>query len=568
MNKISLMTDDLANKIAAGEVVEKTFNVVKELVENAIDAKANDIKVELIDGGLKEIKVSDNGLGMSRADASLCFKRHASSKILKIDDLFNIKTLGFRGEALPSIAAVSKVTLKTSDGKEGSLIEIKNSEIVKEETIHFDRGTTIIVRDLFYNTPVRLKYLKSEQKELADINDYLSKMALSYPDIKFYLVNNEKELLNTDGSNNLLKVIARVYGIETAKKMIELDTSNEDYKLTGYISYPELTRASRNSINLFVNNRYIRNNELINSIKEAYKTYIPSDKYPIVVLNIELDPRLVDVNIHPTKLDIKFSKMNELKELLISTIEKELLSINLIPEIKTYQEKKIAEEYLVQEEIIIKEEEYDELSLDFEEASMDEPYTIPKIYAVALVHGTYIIGENEEGMFIIDQHAAAERINYERYLKELGKEESPRQIMLLPEKVELSSSDYLLFKEKHQHLEEIGFKFEDFGLNTIMIREHPAWLNENYLRDAILKIIDIIITKEKFVKKKFIDKIAITLACKLSIKANEYLSHEEMQNLLDRLIKTENPYTCPHGRPTIIKYSKYELEKLFKRVMN
>ncbi len=568
MNKISLMTDDLANKIAAGEVVEKTFNVVKELVENAIDAKANDIKVELIDGGLKEIKVSDNGLGMSRADASLCFKRHASSKILKIDDLFNIKTLGFRGEALPSIAAVSKVTLKTSDGKEGSLIEIKNSEIVKEETIHFDRGTTIIVRDLFYNTPVRLKYLKSEQKELADINDYLSKMALSYPDIKFYLVNNEKELLNTDGSNNLLKVIARVYGIETAKKMIELDTSNEDYKLTGYISYPELTRASRNSINLFVNNRYIRNNELINSIKEAYKTYIPSDKYPIVVLNIELDPRLVDVNIHPTKLDIKFSKMNELKELLISTIEKELLSINLIPEIKTYQEKKIAEEYLVQEEIIIKEEEYDELSLDFEEASMDEPYTIPKIYAVALVHGTYIIGENEEGMFIIDQHAAAERINYERYLKELGKEESPRQIMLLPEKVELSSSDYLLFKEKHQHLEEIGFKFEDFGLNTIMIREHPAWLNENYLRDAILKIIDIIITKEKFVKEKFIDKIAITLACKLSIKANEYLSHEEMQNLLDRLIKTENPYTCPHGRPTIIKYSKYELEKLFKRVMN
>ena len=568
MNKISLMTDDLANKIAAGEVVEKTFNVVKELVENAIDAKANDIKVELIDGGLKEIKVSDNGLGMSRADASLCFKRHASSKILKIDDLFNIKTLGFRGEALPSIAAVSKVTLKTSDGKERSLIEIKNSEIVKEETIHFDRGTTIIVRDLFYNTPVRLKYLKSEQKELADINDYLSKMSLSYPDIKFYLVNNEKELLNTDGSNNLLKVIARVYGIETAKKMIELDTSNEDYKLTGYISYPELTRASRNSINLFVNNRYIRNNELINSIKEAYKTYIPSDKYPIVVLNIELDPRLVDVNIHPTKLDIKFSKMNELKELLISTIEKELLSINLIPEIKTYQEKKIAEEYLVQEEIIIKEEEYDELSLDFKEEELDELYTIPKIYAVALVHGTYIIGENEEGMFIIDQHAAAERINYERYLKELGKEDRPRQIMLTPEKVELSSSDYLLFKEKHQHLEEIGFKFEDFGLNTIMIREHPAWLNENYLRDAILKIIDIIITKEKFVKEKFIDKIAITLACKLSIKANEYLSHEEMQNLLDRLIKTENPYTCPHGRPTIIKYSKYELEKLFKRVMN
>ena len=317
MSKIQVMNEDLANKIAAGEVVEKTMNVVKELVENSIDAKSTMIKVELIDSGVKEIKVIDDGIGMDKDDAVLAFSRHATSKLKSLDDLFNINSLGFRGEALPSIASVSNVTLKTSDGKTGTMVELVGGVIKEIKSCDLKQGTTIIVKDLFYNTPVRLKYLKSLYTELANISDYLNKMALSYPNIKFILINNSKELLNTSGSGDLLKTILNIYGLIVANKMMFITNMNNDYKISGYISYPELTKSNRGSITLLVNNRVVRNNEIIKAILEAYHTYIPKDRYPYIVLNIEVDPFLVDVNVHPTKMEVKFSKQDSLLNLIM-----------------------------------------------------------------------------------------------------------------------------------------------------------------------------------------------------------------------------------------------------------
>ena len=329
------MSEDLANKIAAGEVVEKTMNVVKELVENSIDAKSNEIKIELIDSGIKEIIVTDNGIGMDKEDAILAFSRHATSKLKTLEDLFYINSLGFRGEALPSIAAVSNVNLKTSNGEFGTEVEIDGGTIKEVKSSDLKKGTKIIVKNLFYNTPVRLKYLKSPYTELANIVDYVNKMALSFPNIRFLLVNNEKILLNTDGKGNLLKVISNIYGIDLAKKMIPIVGENEDYEITGYVSYPECARTTKNNIIILVNGRAIKNSEILKVIIDTYHTYIPESKYPIVILNINVDPILIDVNIHPTKMDIKFSKIDTLKDLINTTIKNKLESINLIPEIKS-----------------------------------------------------------------------------------------------------------------------------------------------------------------------------------------------------------------------------------------
>lgn len=574
MSNITIMTEDLANKIAAGEVIEKTYNVVKELVENAIDAGADDINIRLINSGMKEIIVTDNGKGMSKSDALLCFERHATSKLKNLDDLFSIDSLGFRGEALPSIASVSKVELKTFNGEEGATLEVNNSNITAQASAPMEKGTSFIVRDLFYNTPVRLKYLKNEYAELASITDYVAKMALSFPSIRFILINNDKEIINTDGRGNLLKTISKIYSIDIAKKMIDIEAENDDYKIKGYLSYPEINRSNRNSINLFINGRYIKNNELNRYILEAYHGFLPIDKYPIIVLNIEVDPSLIDVNIHPSKLDIKFSKKEQLHNLLSSTIRYKLETLNLIPELSAtieapeasfYPEPKERSRYELREELSII-PEADEIIFDFEESSKRQD--IKRMTPVGLAHGTYIIAENEDGMYILDQHAAAERINYEKYIKEMSRENADRQTMLVPLKLELAPDEYILFKNKIATFEEIGFATEDFGINTILIREHPTWLEERYLKTATLKIIEIIIQGDSFDKARFIEKVAIMVACKISIKANDHMTHENMQDLLDRLLAAEHPFTCPHGRPTIISYSNYDLEKLFKRVMN
>ena len=587
------MDEILANKIAAGEVVEKCMNVVKELVENAIDAKATEIKIDLEDSGVKSIKVTDNGIGMDKDDAILAFSRHATSKLLDEDDLYNINSLGFRGEALPSIASVSCVTLKTSNGITGTELQLNAGKIVSAGNSDLRKGTSILVKDLFYNTPVRLKYLKSLYTELAYITEYVNKMALSYPDIKFILTNNEKILLNTDGSGRLLKVINDIYGLTVTKKMIEIKGENDDYQVEGYISYPELMKSNRNSITTLVNGRVIKNNDLIRTITDSYHTYIPQDKYPIIVLKIEVDPILIDVNIHPTKMDIKFSKFDTLKELVTKLITDKLEKLTLIPDAsletkiedsevkistnyvpKTYEEfdankkeeefkefEKMQLSFEVNEETKIFPEKIDNIEIK------EEVHRIKKMYPVGVVHATYIIAENEDGMFIIDQHAANERINYEYYLEELSNPVPKKTDLLVPITLEYPSNEYIILRENFDLLDKLGFDFEEFGFQTIVIRAIPLWLMKANTEQAIRKIIDIIIAKEDFKMDRFLDHIAATVACKASIKANDHITLADMEVLLDRLRNCKNPFTCPHGRPTIITYSKYDLEKLFKRAM-
>lgn len=599
MSKIQIMDEVLANKIAAGEVVEKCMNVVKELVENAIDAKATSIKIELMDSGVKEIKVTDDGIGMDREDAVLAFSRHATSKVKNENDLFHIGSLGFRGEALPSIASVSNVTLNTNNGVVGTEVEIHGGKLIAVNPSELAKGTSILVRDLFYNTPVRLKYLKSLYTELAYSTEYVNKMALSYPEIRFVLTNNDKVLLKTDGSGRLLKVINDIYGLSVTKKMIEIKNENEDYQISGYISYPELQKSNKNAITLLVNGRVIRNLDIIRYITDSYHTYIPQDRYPIVVMKIDVDPILVDVNVHPTKMDIKFSKMDTLKDLITKTITSKLESLTLIPDailettvdenrtristvytpdrFQEFDENKKEEEF----------QEFEKMTLTFETQEETTPYQknsiednnptsvttevkkerIKKMYPVGLVHGTYIIAENEDGMYIIDQHAANERVNYEYYLREMSNPKPITMDLLVPITLELTSNEYIILKEHFDILDQLGIGYEEFGFQTLLIRSVPVWLTKSNIEVALRKIFDIITVREDFRLDCYLDHIAATVACKASIKANDHIELSSMEVLLERLRSCENPFTCPHGRPTIITYSKYDLEKLFKRSM-
>ncbi len=593
MSKIEIMSEDLSNKIAAGEVVERTMNVVKELVENSIDAASSMIKIELRDSGVLEITVTDDGIGMDKDDAIKCFSRHATSKLHNLDDLFNITSLGFRGEALPSIASVSNVTLKTSNGKVGTLVKIDGGEVKSIEDCDLRKGTIISVKNLFYNTPVRLKYLKSLYAELANITDYVNKMALAYPNIKFILINNDKELLNTDGSGNLLKVINAIYGLSVTKKMMEIDGENDDFHIMGYTTYPEVNRSNKNNITILVNNRVIKNFEIINTIHECYHTFMAENKYPITVLNIIADPYLIDVNVHPTKMDVKFSKIEDLKELLTNTITKKLKETLLIQEgynntdfvLEKIENTKTNEEYYKPklEEVTLDFEVNEDNKLYFnvkekeeEKVHFDEKEEIIPVHEVKIkpikpigaAHGTYIIGENEDGLYIIDQHAAAERINYEKCYKAILSHSKNKMDLLIPITIELPNNEYIILKKHFDILDNLGFIYEEFGINTIVIRSHPLWLPEYALEEAIRKIIDIIITEEDFSELKFSDRISMTMACKMSIKGNDAITLPDMEYLLNNLIKTDNPYTCPHGRPTIIKYTKYDLEKMFKRALD
>lgn len=587
MNKIKIMNDDLANKIAAGEVVEKCVSVVKELVENSVDAGASEIKIIVEEAGTKMIKVIDNGAGMSHDDAILAFERHATSKLYDETGLFRISSLGFRGEALPSIAAVSLVELKTSTGDVGTRIIINGGKLEKDEKADARKGTEITVSNLFFNTPARLKYLNSLYSELANICEYVNKMAFSYPNIKFVFISDDKVLLNTDGSGNLLKVIKEVYGAEVARKMKNISVFNDDYDVDGFISLPEVTRSSRNHMVTLVNQRVVRNVELNRAINDAYHTYKPETRYPIVVLNINCDPSLVDVNVHPSKLDIKFSNFDDLKELIKKGIKDVLDKSLLIPkiEMKTEQaEKPVVKEQVLNierqnviEDSVIDYSLFDEPVLTVNEdiesydqtnETEDKKVIMPEMYPVGLAKGTYIICHNELGLYMIDQHAAKERINYEYYKKMLGNPNNNSIRMLIPLTVEFPSNEFIIIKQNLEVLRSMRFDIEESGINSFIIKEHPTWLKQGYEEESIKKILEVLIDQERnFSIEKFNEKTAITLSCKMAIKANTNISILEMESLINDLRKCENPYTCPHGRPTTIFYSNYELEKMFKRAM-
>lgn len=574
MSKIKIMDEILANKIAAGEVVEKCASVVKELVENSIDAGASEIKVYLKDAGTKEIKIIDNGSGMDREDAILAFSRHATSKLKTEKDLFNINTLGFRGEALAAISSVSMIELITSTGEVGTTVNINGGKIETVNNSDSRKGTTITVKNLFYNTPARLKHLKSLYTELANITEYINKLALSEPSISFMLTNNDELILQTDGSNNILKVIKSIYGVEVTKKMLYIEGENDDYKVNGYISIPEINRSSRNHIITLVNSRIVKNIDLSRTINDSYHSFKPDNRYPITVLNIVCDPTIIDVNIHPTKMDIKFSKIEELCLLIEKLIKEKIRHINLIPDIvekPIYIKPKT--EYATLELNSIKEDTEIYVNKDLmpneEVIEIEKTYQkeeLPELIPVGLVHGTYIICQNELGMYLIDQHAAKERVNYETFKNRLGNPNNNTLSLLFPVTIELTNNEYIILKERMDILKNLNLNVEEFGINSIIIKSHPTWLPLGYEDVAIRKIIEIVIEQTKeFSITKFNEQVATTLACKLAIKANENITLKEMQTLIDDLRKCENPYNCPHGRPTIVFYSKYDLEKLFKR---
>ena len=578
MAVIKIMDEILANKIAAGEVVERCSSVVKELVENSIDANSTEIIVDLIESGVKEIKVTDNGCGMEHDDAVMSFNRHATSKIIDEDDLYHIHTLGFRGEALASIASVSKVELYTSTGGVGTSVKINGGKVISVENCDSRKGTTMIIKDLFYNTPARLKHLKSLYTELSNIIDYMNKIALSHPNIRFIVTNDSKELLRTDGSNNLLKCIKNIYGINIAKKMLEISNENNDYIINGYISLPEVYKSTRNNIITIVNGRIVRNTELNKTINEAYHSYKPDNYYPIVVLNIEVDTTLVDVNIHPTKMDIKFGNIEDLLELVGSTIKEKLKPKTLIPHIdlpkenivkekKQYEEIKlnfdiptindIEEEYIINSDLI---EENEEIIHE------DVKERLPIIYPVGIVHGTYIICQNDTGMYIIDQHAAKERINYEIVKEKLSHPKNENKTMLFPLTIEYTNNEFIILKENLEFLKSLNFDIEEFGINSFIVKAHPVWLPIGNEENSIKKIFEMVIQKEKkFDMLRFYDNVAATMACKMSIKANTRITMEEAEHLIDDLRKCNNPFNCPHGRPTVVYYSTNDLEKMFKR---
>lgn len=585
MAVIKVMDELLANKIAAGEVVERCASVVKELVENSIDAKSTEIKVFLEDAGTREIKVVDNGKGMDATDAVLAFSRHATSKIDDEEDLFRLQTLGFRGEALASIASVSKVELKTCQEDIGTLVLINGGKLLKVDRGDARVGTSMSVSELFYNTPARLKHMKSLYTELSSITDYMNKLALSKPNIRFLLSNNDNIILRTDGSGNLLKVIQSIYGNNVARKMIRIENENADYVISGYISLPEIHRSSRNNMVTIVNGRIVRNYEINKAINEAYHSYKPDNRYPITVINIEVDPSVIDVNIHPTKMDIKFSKMDSLIDLISKTVTLAITGRTLLVEGVKKEEKPKYENMMLNLErhgSSVKEPEEIELPLDtlvtndFEEVEDEirerEEYEktkeelMPEMWPVGLVHGTYIVAQNEKGMYLIDEHAAKERCNYERFMKQMGSPTLASTALLFPIMIELSNEEFIILKENLDILRNLKFKIEEFGINSVIVKEHPAWIPSSNVDWDIRKIIETVInTQKEFSIEKFNEKVATMMSCKHAIRANTNITLDDMEALIEDLRKCKNPFNCPHGRPTTIFYSNYDLEKLFKR---
>ncbi|MEV9640160.1 DNA mismatch repair endonuclease MutL [Mammaliicoccus sciuri] len=609
MNHIHIMEDTLANKIAAGEVVERPASIVKELVENAIDAQSTQIEVTLEEAGLTSIRVTDNGKGMSEEDAIRCFERHATSKISNEHDLFRIRTLGFRGEALASIAAVSKVSLWTSDGEDqGTVVEIEGGKVLKHEPGALRKGTDFTIQQLFFNTPARLKYMKTIQTELGHTIDLLNRLALSHPDIAFTLTHDQHQILRTSGSGNLLRVLSDIYGVSVARKMIPFEKEDADFKVNGLITLPELNRASKNYVSLLMNGRWIKSYPGTQAVIDALHTYLPIGRFPIAVVNIMADPILTDVNVHPAKRHIRISKESELFTLIKEAIREAIQKASIIPDAikkekltKTDSEQQTiwspsfrrqeapARQQQVQEPVVpakpvqnpfseITEPEFPEAIFEqHDEPPTEEPIhnetetetsLFPSIVPIGQVHGTYIVAQNEDGFYMIDQHAAQERIKYEYFKKKLGQVSADeRQQLLLPLVFHYSADEQVKIEECKEALERVGVFLEAFGPATYTVKEYPAWFPEGQATAIIEEMIEQVLHSRKVDVEKLREESAILMSCKRSIKANYYLTQADMERLLDDLGKCHNPYTCPHGRPVLIHFTTYELEKMFKRVM-
>ncbi len=625
--KVIQLSDELSNKIAAGEVVERPASVVKELVENAIDADSTVIEIDIEEAGLASIRVLDNGEGMENEDCKRAFRRHATSKIKDENDLFRVRTLGFRGEALPSIASVSHLEITTSTGEgAGTKLVLQGGNIISESRSSSRKGTEIVVSNLFFNTPARLKYMKTVHTELGNITDVVNRIALAHPEVSIRLRHHGKNLLQTNGNGDVRHVLAAIYGTAVAKKMLPLHVSSLDFEVKGYIALPEITRASRNYMSSVVNGRYIKNFPLVKAVHEGYHTLLPIGRHPITFIEITMDPILVDVNVHPSKLEVRLSKETELHDLIRDGIkdvfkqqqlipsaqlpkksapaiknEQQFITFDEKPPEKKVPEKSTAPSYspmklssVVKEPVDTEEElpphQFDappivdqEQTLEVSDVSEELPETfeqecheeqqqpaserVPIMYPIGQMHGTYILAQNENGLYIIDQHAAQERIKYEYFREKVGEVEPEVQDMIVPLTFHYSTNEALIIEQHKQELESVGVFLESFGSNSYIVRCHPAWFPKGEEAELIEEIIQQVLDSKNIDIKKLREEAAIMMSCKGSIKANRHLRNDEIKALLDDLRSTSDPFTCPHGRPIIIHHSTYEMEKMFKRVM-
>ncbi|WP_412838760.1 DNA mismatch repair endonuclease MutL [Bacillus paranthracis] len=640
MGKIRKLDDQLSNLIAAGEVVERPASVVKELVENSIDANSTSIEIHLEEAGLSKIRIIDNGDGIAEEDCIVAFERHATSKIKDENDLFRIRTLGFRGEALPSIASVSELELITSTGDApGTHLIIKGGDIIKQEKTASRKGTDITVQNLFFNTPARLKYMKTIHTELGNITDIVYRIAMSHPEVSLKLFHNEKKLLHTSGNGDVRQVLASIYSIQVAKKLVPIEAESLDFTIKGYVTLPEVTRASRNYMSTIVNGRYVRNFVLMKAIQQGYHTLLPVGRYPIGFLSIEMDPMLVDVNVHPAKLEVRFSKEQELLKLIEETLQAAFKKIQLIPDAGVTTKKKEKDESVQEqfqfehakpkepsmpeivlptgmdekqeepqavkqsaqlwqppqslvreeqswqpstksiiEEPIREEKSWNSNDEDFELEELEEEVQeieeiemngndLPPLYPIGQMHGTYIFAQNDKGLYMIDQHAAQERINYEYFRDKVGRVAQEVQELLVPYRIDLSLTEFLRVEEQLEELKKVGLFLEQFGHQSFIVRSHPTWFPKGQETEIIDEMMEQVVKLKKVDIKKLREEAAIMMSCKASIKANQYLTNDQIFALLEELRTTTNPYTCPHGRPILVHHSTYELEKMFKRVM-
>lgn len=608
MGIIRQLDDALANKIAAGEVVERPASVVKELVENSIDAGATVIEVDLVEAGLESIRIIDNGSGIQEDDVLTAFSRHATSKIVDERDLFRIKSLGFRGEALPSIASVSHLTIRTSTGDAaGTLLKLEGGIVQQHDKTTSRRGTDISVENLFFNTPARLKYVKTIHTELGTITDVMNRLALSHPEISFRVRHGERTLLQTNGQGDVRHVLASIYGLNVAKMMRYVEASSLDFQLKGFVALPEISRASRNYVSTIVNGRYVKNSMINRAIQDGYHTLLPIGRYPIAHLHMEMDPSLVDVNVHPSKMEVRLSKEQELFALISQTVKDVFRKETLIPSAnsphvkRTREEKKteqpsfeldhkpmettktelsqVTNEEVKSNENIVSESQ--DVYLPVEKPVVEDipvvqvndkkpvvqKERIPPLYPIGQMHGTYIIAQNETGLYLIDQHAAQERIKYEFYRDKIGQVDHEVQELLVPLTFDVSGSEAMALEEHREVLKQFGLNLEDFGHNSYCLRAHPTWFPKGEEVDMVEGILEQVKQTKKIDIAKLREDTAIMMSCKASIKANHHLRNDEIQQLLDTLRESQDPFTCPHGRPIIISFSVYELEKMFKRVM-
>lgn len=652
MGKIHELDNILADQIAAGEVIERPASIVKELVENSIDAHSRRIDIIVENAGLDSIRVIDDGEGIASEDVPLAFRRHATSKISTRHDLFKVQTMGFRGEALPSIASVADVTLTTSQKGQaaGMMIHLRGGEVLAKKPAGARPGTDIKVLDLFFNTPARLKYLKSPQTELARLTDIINRLAMANPKVAFSFTHNGREVFRSAGNNNLQQVVAAIYGVQVGKKMLSIENEDDDFKVTGLVSLPELTRASRQYITLTINHRYIRNFELTKAVIQGYGSKLMVGRYPLAVINIDLDPVLVDVNVHPAKREVRLSKEQQLTALLAETIQQRISQENLIPDVDatqflpadeevadldrrlkeaapTYQSPPISTvtaseapastiasradnpaategaDSELPAPIIIRDkrelqtaamQEFDQryqnegpvapfassttapavkekpvnLELDVHDKSDQQQQRFPDLQYIGQLQGTFLLAQAGDGLYIVDQHAAQERINYEYYRQKIGEVSGDQQNFLVPLVLNYSTVDSLTISQHLELLAGAGLHLEPFGQNSFILNSHPTWFKEGQEEETVREMVDWLIKNGKLTVMEFRQKAAIMMSCKRAIKANHHLDEREARALLRRLPACENPFNCPHGRPVTVHFNNQDLEKMFKRIQD